>query len=203
MKKVMILITALIMTLGMVACGGLSERQVEKMIDEAVEEALQEQEEDKERDSEDKDDDGDEDHDSEDKDDDGYEDHSSDDNDKDDDDNMSYDFMGEEIPKDFPFDDVPIYEGKHAEILGAVKVSSGDDSVFTVGIGTDDEVDDVVDDLENKLKKMYSKSEINVLSMGEMTTFIIDGKDWGISISVGDGEDEGFETYVFYNVASK
>ncbi len=193
MKRLFVFIIALVMVFSMISCGRPSQRQVEKMIEEAVEEALEDQ-----ADEEAKDDDEDMNEDN----------HKED---KDEDDKaegsvsvggMTFDYMGEEIPEGFPTDAVPLYESRDAEIIGASKVTAGNDYVYSMGIGTDDEPKDVIREIREELEKMYKKDEFQEISMGDFSMFVISTKEWSITLNVVDGEEEDYKTLVTYTALS-
>ena len=212
MKRTLIFMIALILALSMISCGRISERQVEKMIEEAVEEALEDQADEAKKDDDkgdDKEDEEDIDDDKEDKDD--IDDEKHDDIDIEDDDSeegsvsigdMTFDYMGEDIPEGFPTDVVPMYESRDAEIIGATKADSEDGTVFSLGIGTDDKPKDVSEYLRDELKDMYKNDEFQEISMGDYSMFIISAKEWAVTLNVVDGEEEGYNTLVAYTVLS-
>jgi hypothetical protein len=199
MKKIIIGILILALVLSTASCRKTEEEKIQEMIEEAVEEALEEaaeEAEEKEDDSDDEKKDKAE---------------KNEDKDKDKDDESAdltigdykYSYAGEEIPKDFPADAVPLYESDDAEVVGVISFASEDDITYTLGICTDNKAKDVKKDVEESLEKIYNKKEIQTLAMGDdYYMYVVEAKDWNITISILSGEEEGFETMIAYSVLS-
>ncbi len=194
MKKIIIALLVISMVFGMAACGKSAEEKVQEKIEEAVEEAIEEGLEMVAEDEEDEDIDIDIE----------FEEGSDEKSGSITVGDATYEYSGEEIPEDFPYDVCPLYESDDAEVVGVVNLTSDETNTYSLEVLTNKDIKDVNTEVKESLIEIYDESDIQSLSMGtDNYMYMMQSDDWSVTVSVVSGEEADHVTMISYIVVSK
>ncbi len=110
---------------------------------------------------------------------------------------INYDNLDAGIPDGFP-DVIPVYDLAHSTVLGGTGQNAGGTMVYNLVIGSNDLVSDVSDDILSKIENisMDISVEGSTMVMGYMG-------DWDYTITVDNGEADGYTTVITYSIVEK
>lgn len=110
---------------------------------------------------------------------------------------INYDNLDAGIPDGFP-DVIPVYDLAHSTVLGGTGQDAGGTMVYNIVIGSNDQVSDVTDDILSSIENisMDISVEGSTMVMGYMG-------DWDYTISVDNGEADGYTTIITYSIVEK
>ncbi len=110
---------------------------------------------------------------------------------------INYDVFDEGIPDGFP-DVIPVYDLAHSTVLGGIGQDAGGTMMYSIVLGSDDQVIDVTNDILSRIENisMNVSVEGSTMVMGYMG-------DWDYTISVDNGEADGYTTIISYSITEK
>lgn len=111
---------------------------------------------------------------------------------------INYSHFDAGIPEGFP-DIIPIYDIENSTVMGGMKQQdAGGTMMYDLVLGSNDRVSDVSDAIISSLENidMNIAVEESVLLMGYMG-------DWDYTITVDNGEVDGFTTIITYSLVEK
>ncbi len=110
---------------------------------------------------------------------------------------INYDVFDEGIPDGFP-DVIPVYDLAHSTVLGGMGQDAGGTMMYSLVIGSNNQVSDVTDDILSSVENisMNVSVEGSTMLMGYMG-------DWDYTISVDNGEADGYTTIITYSIVEK
>lgn len=108
---------------------------------------------------------------------------------------ISYDHFDEGIPEGFP-DVIPVYDP--ATVLGGTRQNDGRTMMYDLVLGSNDQISDVADDIVDAVENidMNLAVEGSTLLMGYMG-------DWDYTITIDNGEADGFTTVITYSIVER
>lgn len=103
----------------------------------------------------------------------------------------------DQIPEGYPEGEIPIYEPASSVILGGYKMEDGGTLFYNLVIGSDDDVQTVTQNIQNKFENESTEFE----NMGGL---LIGAKgEWEYVITIDSGEADGYGTLVTYTLTKK
>ncbi|MCK5785348.1 MAG: hypothetical protein KAH54_02175 [Candidatus Sabulitectum sp.] len=108
---------------------------------------------------------------------------------------INYDNLAAGIPEGFP-DVIPVYDP--ATVLGGTGQDAGGTMIYNLVIGSDDQLSDVAEAITGSVDNidMNIAVEGSLMLMGYMD-------DWDYTISVDDGEADGYSTVITYTIVER
>jgi len=108
---------------------------------------------------------------------------------------INYDNLDAGIPEGFP-DVIPVYDP--ATVLGGIGQDAGGTMIYNLVLGTDDQISDVADVIVGSVENidMSIAVEGSTLLMGYMG-------DWDYTITIDNGEADGFTTVITYSIVER
>ncbi len=103
-----------------------------------------------------------------------------------------------QIPEGYPEEEIPIYEPASSVILGGFKMEEGDTLFYNLVIGSNDDVQTVIQNIRNKFENESTEFE----DMGGSMLIGVKG-EWEYAITINSGEADGYETLVTYTLTKK
>lgn len=110
---------------------------------------------------------------------------------------INYDHLDAGIPDGFP-DVIPVYDIANSTVMGGLGQDAGGIMVYNLVLGTNDQISDVADDIVDAVENidMNLAVEGSTLLMGYMG-------DWDYTITIDNGEADGFTTVITYSIVEK
>ncbi|MCK5128322.1 MAG: hypothetical protein KAQ68_00610 [Clostridiales bacterium] len=119
---------------------------------------------------------------------------------------INYDNLEDDIPSDYPMDEVPIYDDGKTVVLGGNEQNAGGTIMYSVVIATDTETDEVLADIIQTMKKLSNDAKdgsFTDVTVGGVGMVIGSVDDWDYSIGIGDGKADGYTTVVTYTISER
>ncbi len=110
---------------------------------------------------------------------------------------INYDNFDAGIPDGFP-DVIPVYDIANSTVMGGMETDAGGTMVYNLVLGSNDEISDVSETIISSLENidMNIAVEGSTMLMGYMG-------DWDYTITVDNGEADGFVTVITYSIVEK
>ena len=107
---------------------------------------------------------------------------------------INYANFDEGIPASFP-DVIPVYDSANSTVLGSMEQDAGGTMIYSLVLGSNDQVSDVTSTVVGSLENidMNMAVEGSTMLMGYMG-------DWNYTITIDNGEADGFTTIVTYTL---
>ncbi len=101
------------------------------------------------------------------------------------------------IPEGFP-DVIPIYDIENSTVMGGIEQDAGRTMMYSLVLGSNDQISDVTDVIVGSLENidMNSAVEGSTLLIGYMG-------NWDYTITVDNGEADGFTSVITYSLTEK
>ena len=96
-----------------------------------------------------------------------------------------------QIPEGYPEKEIPIYEPASSVILGGLKQDMGDALFYNLVIGSNDDVQTVIQNIRNEFENKSTEFE----DIGGGMLIGIKG-EWEYTITINPGEADGYETLI-------
>lgn len=103
-----------------------------------------------------------------------------------------------QIPEGYPEEEIPIYEPASSVILGGFKQEDGDTLFYNLVIGSNDDMQTVIQNIRNKFEDESTEFE----EIGESMFIGVKG-EWEYAITINSGGADGYETWVTYTLTKK
>lgn len=110
---------------------------------------------------------------------------------------INYDHFDAGIPNGFP-EVIPVYNIENSTVLGGMEQDAGGTLVYSLVLGTDDQISNVSDVITGSLENidMNIAVEGSTMLMGYMG-------DWDYTITVDNGDADGYTTIITYSIVEK
>jgi len=110
---------------------------------------------------------------------------------------INYDNFDAGIPDGFP-EVIPVYDIANSTVMGGMEQDAGGTMVYNLVLGSNDDVSDISETVINSLENidMNIAVEGSTMLMGYMG-------DWDYTITVDNGEADGFVTIITYSIVEK
>jgi len=110
---------------------------------------------------------------------------------------INYDNFDAGIPDGFP-NVIPVYDIPNSIVLGGMEQDAGGTMVYNLILGSNDEISDASETIINSLENidMNIAVEGSTMLMGYMG-------DWDYTITIDNGEADGFVTVITYSIVEK
>ncbi len=110
---------------------------------------------------------------------------------------INYDNFDAGIPDGFP-DVIPVYDIANSTVMGGMETDAGGTMVYNLVLGSNDEISDVSETIINTLENI----DMNIAVEGSSMLMGYMG-DWDYTITVDNGEADGFATVITYSIVEK
>ncbi|MCK5840568.1 MAG: hypothetical protein KAH31_00255 [Candidatus Sabulitectum sp.] len=110
---------------------------------------------------------------------------------------INYDNFDAGIPDGFP-DVIPVYDIANSTVMGGMETDAGGTMVYNLVLGSNDEISDVSETIINNLENI----DMNIAVEGSSMLMGYMG-NWDYTITVDNGEADGFVTVITYSIVEK
>lgn len=110
---------------------------------------------------------------------------------------INYDNFDAGIPDGFP-DVIPVYDIANSTVMGGMETDAGGTMVYNLVLGSNDEISDVSETIINSLENI----DMNIAVEGSSMLMGYMG-DWDYTITVDNGEADGFVAVITYSIVEK
>ncbi len=110
---------------------------------------------------------------------------------------INYDNFDADIPEGFP-DVIPVYDLANSTVMGGMAQDAGGTMVYSLVLGSNDPVSEVSDVIVSTVENIDMNMEVegSTMLMGYMG-------DWNYTITIDNGEADGFTTIITYSIVEK
>ncbi|MEA3267056.1 MAG: hypothetical protein U9P42_08985, partial [Candidatus Fermentibacteria bacterium] len=110
---------------------------------------------------------------------------------------INYDNYDAGIPDGFP-DVIPVYDIANSTVMGGMEQDAGRTMMYSLVLGSNDEISDISETIINSLENidLNIADESSALLIGYMG-------DWDYTITVNNGEADGFVAVITYSIVEK
>ena len=110
---------------------------------------------------------------------------------------INYDNLDAGIPANFP-DVIPIYDLSNSTVLGSSEQDAGGTMMYSLVLGSNDQVSDVSNTVVGSVENINRNLSVegSTMLMGYMG-------DWDYTITVDNGEADGYNTVITYLITEK
>ena len=110
---------------------------------------------------------------------------------------INYDHFDAGIPDGFP-DVIPVYDIANSTVMGGMEQDAGGTMVYNLILGSNDQVSEVSDVIVSSVENINMNIEVegSTMLMGDIG-------DWNYTITIDNGEADGFVTIITYSIVEK
>lgn len=110
---------------------------------------------------------------------------------------INYDNLDTGIPANFP-EVIPIYDSSNSTVLGSMEQDAGGTMMYNLVLGSNDQISDVSNTVVGSVENINQNLSVegSTMLMGYMG-------DWDYTITVDNGEADGYTTIITYTLVER